>query len=157
CARSLSVAPGHARRGVQRCIDRRADVRGHDRSQGAAALAEPHQAPAARQGDSAQGRARRLLRRARRPNARQDRRGADRGAARFEYRIQHAGASGDRAMTRYTYQQLVTLVDGDTALIDLLVEEGEIERRGEDVAIVDIDRVLVARTLLRDLDVTWPG
>jgi hypothetical protein len=60
-------------------------------------------------------------------------------------------------MTRYSYQQLVALVDGDTALIDLLVEEGEIERRGEDLAMVDIDRVLVARTLLRDLDVTWPG
>jgi len=60
-------------------------------------------------------------------------------------------------MTRYTYQHLVALVDGDTALIDMLVEEGEIERRGDDVAIVDLDRLLVARTLLRDLDVTWAG
>jgi hypothetical protein len=60
-------------------------------------------------------------------------------------------------MTRYTYQHLLALVDGDAALIDLLVEEGEIERRGDDVAMVDIDRVLVARTLLRDLEVTWSG
>jgi hypothetical protein len=60
-------------------------------------------------------------------------------------------------MTRFTYQELLTLVDGDVALIELLVEEGEIQRRGDDVALVDVDRVLVARTLLRDLDVTWPG
>jgi hypothetical protein len=59
-------------------------------------------------------------------------------------------------MTRYTYQQLVELVEGDSALIELLVEEGEIECR-DDVALVDVDRVLVARTLLRDLDITWPG
>jgi hypothetical protein len=60
-------------------------------------------------------------------------------------------------VSRYTYQELLALVDGDGALIDLLVEEGEIRRRGDDVALVDVDRVLVARTLLRDLDVTWPG
>ena len=60
-------------------------------------------------------------------------------------------------MTRYSYQELVALVDGDAALIELLVEEGEIQRSGEDVARVDLDRVLVARTLLRELDVTWPG
>ena len=60
-------------------------------------------------------------------------------------------------MTRFTYQELVTLVEGDTELIELLVEEGEIQRRGDDVALVDLDRVLVARTLLRELDVTWPG
>ncbi|HTJ45814.1 MAG TPA: hypothetical protein VL463_27110 [Kofleriaceae bacterium] len=60
-------------------------------------------------------------------------------------------------MTRFTYQELVALVEGDAELITLLVEEGEIQRRGDDVALVDLDRVLVARTLLRDLDVTWPG
>jgi len=59
-------------------------------------------------------------------------------------------------MTRYSYQQLIELVEGDTALIELLVEEGEIQRRDE-VALVDLDRVLVAHTLLRELDVTWPG
>lgn len=60
-------------------------------------------------------------------------------------------------MTRYTYQELLALVDGDATLIELLVEEGEIERRDDDVVMIDLDRVLVARTLLRDLDVTWPG
>jgi hypothetical protein len=60
-------------------------------------------------------------------------------------------------MTRYTYRELVELVDGDTELIALLVEEGEIERKSDDVALVDLDRVLAARTLLRELEVTWPG
>ncbi|MEO8700745.1 MAG: chaperone modulator CbpM [Kofleriaceae bacterium] len=60
-------------------------------------------------------------------------------------------------MTRFTYQHLLTLVDGDQELISHLVEEGIIERRDEDRAVVDVDRVLVARTLWRDLDVEWPG
>ncbi len=59
--------------------------------------------------------------------------------------------------TRYTYQRLVELVDGDTELIARLVEEGFIEQSGDDRALVDIDRVLVARTLWRDLEVEWPG
>ena len=60
-------------------------------------------------------------------------------------------------MTRFTYRELVDLVDGDRELIALLVEEGEIERKSDDVALVDLDRVLAARTLLRELEVTWPG
>lgn len=60
-------------------------------------------------------------------------------------------------MTRYTYQHLLELVEGDDELITLLVEEGEIVRGEDDVVMVDVERVLVARTLLRDLEVTWPG
>jgi hypothetical protein len=59
-------------------------------------------------------------------------------------------------MSRYTYQHLIELLDGDDELIALLLEEGEIVRR-DDVALVDLDRALVARTLLRELDVSWPG
>lgn len=60
-------------------------------------------------------------------------------------------------MTRFTYQQLVELVGGDTELLERLLDEGEIEQRDEVVALVDIDRVLVAQTLVRDLDVDWSG
>ena len=60
-------------------------------------------------------------------------------------------------MTRYTYQHLLELVDGDDELIALLVEEGEIVRGDDDVVSVDGERVLVARTLLRELEVSWPG
>jgi len=56
--------------------------------------------------------------------------------------------------TRYTYQHLVELVGGDHELIARLVEEGEIECRDE-VAIVDVDRVLVAQTLVRELELEW--
>ncbi|HSN25765.1 MAG TPA: hypothetical protein VLT45_05750 [Kofleriaceae bacterium] len=60
-------------------------------------------------------------------------------------------------MTRYTYQHLLELVEGDHELIALLVEEGEIVRGDDDTVTVDVDRVLVARTLLRELEVSWPG
>ncbi|MBA3540523.1 MAG: hypothetical protein H0T79_13015 [Deltaproteobacteria bacterium] len=57
--------------------------------------------------------------------------------------------------TRYTYEHLVTLLDGDHELIAELVEHGVIERRGEDRALVDVDQVLVVRTLVRDLELDW--
>jgi hypothetical protein len=57
---------------------------------------------------------------------------------------------------RFTYQHLVELVDGDDELIVRLVDEQLVEREG-DVIRVDVDRVLLARTLWRDLEVEWPG
>ena len=59
-------------------------------------------------------------------------------------------------MTRFTYQHLLDLVEGDQEFVVRLVEEGIIERNG-DVVCVDVDAVLLARTLWRDLDVDWPG
>jgi hypothetical protein len=59
-------------------------------------------------------------------------------------------------MTRFTYQHLLDLVEGDQELIVRLVEEGFAERH-DDVLSIDVDRVLLARTLWRDLDVEWPG
>ena len=60
-------------------------------------------------------------------------------------------------MTRYTYQRLLELVEGDSDLIEHLLDEGVIERGEGDRVMVDVDVVLVARTLWRDLDVEWPG
>jgi hypothetical protein len=61
-------------------------------------------------------------------------------------------------MTRFTYKHLLELVDGDDELIARLVEEGEIVRRDDgDIVTVDVERVLVARTLLRELEVDWNG
>ena len=57
---------------------------------------------------------------------------------------------------RFTYQRLVELVDDDHELIAQLVEDGVIELRDADRALVDIDSVLVARTL-RELEVDWSG
>ena len=58
---------------------------------------------------------------------------------------------------RYTYQRLVDLVGGDEELIERLLEEGEIDRISDDMAIVNIDRVLVAQTLVRELEIDWAG
>lgn len=60
-------------------------------------------------------------------------------------------------MTKLTYQHLLDLIEGDHELIDQLIEVGEIEQRGEVVAVVDVDRVLIARTLVRELEIDWPG
>jgi hypothetical protein len=59
-------------------------------------------------------------------------------------------------MTRFTYAHLLELVEGDSELIVHLVEEGLVERKDE-IVTVDVDRVLLARTLWRDLEVEWPG
>jgi hypothetical protein len=58
---------------------------------------------------------------------------------------------------RHTYARLLELVEGDRELIAELVEHGLIEATGDDRALVDVEHVLVARTLWRDLDVDWPG
>jgi Arc/MetJ family transcription regulator len=58
--------------------------------------------------------------------------------------------------SRFTYRRLVELVDDDHELIAQLVEDGVIEERGDDRVLVDIDNVLVARTL-RELEVDWSG
>jgi hypothetical protein len=58
--------------------------------------------------------------------------------------------------TRFTYEHLLELVEGDHELIIHLVEEGLVERR-DDIVTADVDHVLLARTLWRDLDVEWPG
>ena len=60
-------------------------------------------------------------------------------------------------MTRYTHEHLIELVEGDRELIVHLVEEGIIERSDDDVATIDPDAVLLARTLRRDFDVEWDG
>lgn len=59
--------------------------------------------------------------------------------------------------TRYTYARLLELVEGDRELIAQLVEHGLIEARDEDRALVNVEQVLVARTLWRDLEIDWPG
>lgn len=59
-------------------------------------------------------------------------------------------------MIRYTYQHLLELVDGDHELIVRLVEEGLVEQH-DDVVSVDVDAVLLVRTLWRDLEVDWSG
>jgi hypothetical protein len=60
-------------------------------------------------------------------------------------------------MTRFTYQHLVELVEGDHELIAKLVEIGVIERGDGDIVRVDVEHVMVARTLIRDLEIEGPA
>lgn len=59
--------------------------------------------------------------------------------------------------SRFTYHHLVELVDGDHELIARLLDEGLIERRADNRVLVDVDRVLLVRTLWRELEIDWPG
>ena len=59
--------------------------------------------------------------------------------------------------TRHTYAALLALVEGDAELLARMVDEGVIAMRADDVAVVDVELVLVARTLWRDLAIDWPG
>jgi hypothetical protein len=59
-------------------------------------------------------------------------------------------------MIRFTYEHLLELVEGDHEFIVRLIEEGLIDQR-DDVVSVDVDTVLLARTLWRNLEVDWPG
>lgn len=58
---------------------------------------------------------------------------------------------------RHSYATLLALVEGDAELLARLVDEGVIAMRADDVAVVDVELVLVARTLWRDLAIDWPG
>jgi hypothetical protein len=59
-------------------------------------------------------------------------------------------------VTRFTYQHLLDLVEGDSELIVRMLDEGLVDRTG-DIVSLDIDHVLIARTLWRELEVEWPG
>jgi len=59
--------------------------------------------------------------------------------------------------TRFKYERLLELVGGDDELIARLIEEGEIESSDDVTAVVDLDRVLIARTLVRELEIDWSG
>lgn len=59
--------------------------------------------------------------------------------------------------SRFTYHHLVELVGGDHELITRLLDEGLIERRADNRVLVDVDRVLLVRTLWRELEIDWSG
>lgn len=58
---------------------------------------------------------------------------------------------------RITRQRLVEIVGHDEEVVLRLVEEGLIEDRADGFDDHDVERVLVARTLVRELDVNWEG
>lgn len=59
--------------------------------------------------------------------------------------------------TRIEYERLIALVGGDQELVVLLIEEGMIEHHDDGFSLVDVDRAMASRTLLRELDVNLAG
>jgi hypothetical protein len=58
---------------------------------------------------------------------------------------------------RIAYERLLALVDEDRELVALLLEEGVIEQHAEGFTAIDLDRVMAAHTLMRELEVNLPG
>ena len=58
---------------------------------------------------------------------------------------------------RIRRERLLEILGNDEEIVVRLVEEGLIIDSSEGFDPRDVERALVARTLLRDLDVNWPG
>lgn len=56
-----------------------------------------------------------------------------------------------------TMEQLVELLDGDREILRQLVAEGIVEESEQGFAAEEVERVLVASTLVRELEVNWAG
>ncbi len=58
---------------------------------------------------------------------------------------------------RWTLERVLDLVEGDRELVEQLWELGVCERREEGFSVEEVELVRVARVLVRELDVNWPG
>jgi hypothetical protein len=56
-----------------------------------------------------------------------------------------------------TREQLIAFVEGDADLVQTLIEHGVLHAEREGFAPRDVERALVCRTLLRELDVNLEG
>lgn len=62
--------------------------------------------------------------------------------------------SGDE---RFTLERALAVIEGDTELLDQLVVLGLCERRDEGFSVAEVELMRVARVLVRELEVNWPG
>ena len=58
---------------------------------------------------------------------------------------------------KISLEKLVQLVDGDQELIAVLFEQGVLVRDSQGFGVEEVDCVLTSRTLVRQLEVNWPG
>lgn len=59
--------------------------------------------------------------------------------------------------TRFTVERALAVIEGDTELLEQLVVLGLCERRDEGYSVEEVELMRVARVLVRELDVNWPG
>jgi len=58
---------------------------------------------------------------------------------------------------RFTLERALAVIEGDTELLEQLVVLGLCERRDEGFSVAEVELMRVARVLVRELDVNWPG
>lgn len=58
---------------------------------------------------------------------------------------------------RFTLERALAVIEGDTELLDQLVVLGLCERRDEGFSVAEVELMRVARVLVRELEVNWPG
>ncbi len=60
-------------------------------------------------------------------------------------------------MSTLTVEALLKLVEGDQEIIDILTSLGILPNDAIAYSPEDVESILVTRTLVRELDVNWPG
>ncbi len=60
-------------------------------------------------------------------------------------------------MSTLTVEALLKLVEGDQEIIDILTSLGILPNDAVAYSPEDVESILVTRTLVRELDVNWPG
>jgi len=58
---------------------------------------------------------------------------------------------------RFTRQQAAQIISGDSEFVLEAIEHGVIECDGDTLVAVQVERIRVAHTLVRDLEVNWAG
>jgi hypothetical protein len=57
----------------------------------------------------------------------------------------------------WTVERVLELIEGDREILDQLFDSGICERRPEGLSEEEVDTARVARVLVRELEVNWPG
>ena len=60
-------------------------------------------------------------------------------------------------MTRIDLESLLALLEDDQELLQALADHGIISEDAESFAPDDVETILVSQTLVRELEVNWPG
>src|SRR5262249_6162904 len=148
-------AAGDGRRGARRRQRRGPDAAGLGEADDPAQVAVGREAPAPRARRGPRQQEGRPLRRARRAAPRRRRCRAGRRRPRRRERLLEARARGDPAVTR-EIKVLIEIFGNGPDLLELLYEVGAVRRDAAELEEAEIEQALVARTLIRELDVNAP-
>ncbi len=60
-------------------------------------------------------------------------------------------------MSKVSIEALLEILEGDRELLGALAEQGLIDAGAQSFAPEEVETILVSRTLVRELEVNWPG